>query len=136
MKEFEVRDEGYLELAFAIVKQAADDYRFAYRRFLKNGNRNPTMDYIEHWLLHGDGAILSLNKGEYILKTIREEEDAKKTQRDKRKRPPKVYTYNGCTMTLQEWADELDLSIRALQCRMKKKLPPEKIFERPKQKGR
>ena len=140
MEELTNRDEAYLLLAIAIVKQAADDYRFAYRRFLRSGNRNATMDQIEHWILRGDGTILSLNQGAYILKTIRDEEDEKQVQRDKRKRPPKEYTYNGRTQTIQEWADELDLTPRTLRRRMLKKLPPNKIFApnrlKSKRKGR
>lgn len=135
MEELTNRDEAYLLLAIAIVKQAADDYRFAYRRFLRSGNRNPTMDQIEHWMTRGDGTILSLNKGAYILTTIRQEEDERKALRDKRKRPPKEYTYNGRTQTIQEWADELDIAPRTMCKRMYKKLPPEEIFAPRKRKA-
>lgn len=128
MEEFEIRDEGYTELAIAIVKQAADDYRRAYRRYLRSGNRNPTVDYIEDWLISGDGAILSFGKGAYILQTIRDEEDAKNGKVKKQKRQYNEYTYNGQTMTAQEWANELDVSVLNFQKRIYRNLPPEKVF--------
>lgn len=128
MEELTFRDEAYLLLAIAIVKQAADDYRVAYRRFLRNGNRNEILDEIEDWMLFGDGTILSLNKGAYILKTIREEEDEKHAKRAKRKKCKKLYTYNGRTQSIQEWADELNLTVKGLRNRMSRKLPPEEIF--------
>lgn len=128
MTELTNIEESYLLLAIAIVKQAADDYRSAYRRFLKSGTENPTMKKIEHWLLHGDGIILSFNKGEYILRVIREQEDKKYKNGVTSSH---VFTYNGITLNAQGWADKLGVHRSTIYRRMALGLPPEQVFAPP-----
>ena len=128
MTELMSIEEGYLLLAIAIVKQAADDYRLAYRRFLRSGTKNPTMKRIEHWLLHDDGLILSFNKGEYILKVIREQEDKRYKNGVTTSH---VFTYNGVSLTVKEWSDRLGVGKSTIYGRMAKGLPPEQVFAPP-----
>lgn len=117
MEELVNLSDGYFLLAIAIVTQAADDYRMAYRRFLKTGIKNQTMLEIEHWLLHDIGSILALNRGEYILRTIRKEEDAKR--RPKKATWGKKITYGGKSLTLREWSEETGINIKTLRNRLR-----------------
>jgi hypothetical protein len=67
--------DAYFQLSMAVAKQAAEDYRLAYRRFLKTGNRNRMMDEIEGWVTTDYGAIVTQHRGTDILRMIRHEED-------------------------------------------------------------
>ena len=51
-----------------------------------------------------------------------------KTGSRKKRRDSKLYTYNGQTMTIREWANELGVTLSAMRKRAKAKLPPEEMF--------
>lgn len=129
MEELVNLSDGYFLLGIAIVKQAADDYRLAYRRFLRTGIKNQTMLEIEHWLLRDIGSILALNRGEYILRTIRQEEDAKR--RPKKATWGKKITYGGKSLTLREWSEETGICLKTLQNRIRAGWTVEDMLTRP-----
>lgn len=117
MEELRNLNEGYFLLAIAIVKQAADDYRMSYRRFLRSGIRNSTMVEIERWMTRGLGSILSLNRGKVILRQIQREEEQRRRQ-TKIPRPTQSITLNGKTQTLREWANEIGIKMSTLKKRL------------------
>lgn len=77
-------DDGFARLQVAIVKQTADDYRKAYRKWLKL-KRNGKAEEIRHardrcvalekWFFSDWGALLCNDLGGVIIKKIQREEE-------------------------------------------------------------
>lgn len=76
-------DEGFAMLQDAIVKQAAHDYRYAYRKLLKLKRKGDPdeiraakdrCNYLERWFFSDWGAQLCNDLGSVILERIRKEE--------------------------------------------------------------
>lgn len=49
-------------------------------------------------------------------------------KQQKIRKDSKLYTYDGKTMTIREWAVYLDVTLSAMRKRMRAKLPPEELF--------
>lgn len=58
--------DGYIYLAIAIITQAAEDYRRAYKR-------KENLQHIERFLLSDYGNIYSFGNGEVILDMLKDE---------------------------------------------------------------
>lgn len=129
MEELTNLSDGYFLLAVAIVKQAADDYRIAYRRFLRTGVRNSTVIEIERWMLRGFGSILSLNRGRDILSRIQREEELR--IKPIKRRAGKKITLNGKSLTLREWCEELGISISTIKTRLYRGMTVEEALTIP-----
>ena len=113
MSEFESMPKPYLDLAIAVVEQAAEDFREDYAVYLETGMKTGRLMEVEHWLRYGDGKLYSFGKGELILQMLKDEFDAPEPKERILQHDSKI-TYNGKTQTMEEWADEIGLSVTLL----------------------
>lgn len=102
---------GYVDLSIAIVQQAAEDYRRAYKRYLLRGIRSERLDELEEFFTSNHGKLCCLGMNKKILAEIRREVEASNHDYCIVGRP---ITYRGKTQNIIDWSKELGIKYKTL----------------------
>lgn len=119
---------GYVDLAIAIVQQAAEDYRNEYRRYLRTRKVSSALLELEHFFNSDYGDLCTFEMAHDIVAELRYEVEQKY---ERYNGLGKLITYQGKTQALLDWARELGMNPQSLQRRFARGWSVEDAFTIP-----